>query len=181
MHGYGHAVNAVKIEPSAIASRRCGGVIAEQRLTIQGIVPNHRKEVIKRLDGASDITKELSLEMGFARSSGRTCLATWLPFLLGRASSSALFMVAAMVHHVDVRKRMIAWLDIALAPATVRRSLRVAMVVGSILVAINYGDRIVAGSLGSREFAKIALTYCVPYCVATYAAVSALLGAKRAS
>jgi short subunit fatty acids transporter len=89
-------------------------------------------------------------------------------------------MAAAMVHHSDVRRRMTAWLDIALARATVRRSLRVAMVVGSILVAINYGDRIVAGSLGTREFAKIALTYCVPYCVATYAAVSALLGAKRA-
>ena len=142
MHGYGRAVNAVNIDPSAIASRRCGGVIAEQRLAIQGIVPNHPEEVPKRLDGACEIAQELS---------------------------------------PGVRRRMTAWLDIALAPATVRRSLRVAMVVGSILVAINYGDRIIAGSLGTREFAKIALTYCVPYCVATYAAVSALLGAKRAS
>ena len=119
-----------------------GRVIAEQRLAIQGIVPNPREEVFKRLDGAFEIAKELSL---------------------------------------GVRMRMTEWLNIALAPATVRRSLRVAMVVGSILVAINYGDRIVAGSLESREFAKIALTYCVPYCVATYAAVSALLGGKRAS
>lgn len=119
-----------------------GRVIAEQRLAIQGIVPNPREEVFKRLDGACEIAKELS---------------------------------------PGVRMRMTEWLNIALAPATVRRSLRVAMVVGSILVAINYGDRIVAGSLESREFAKIALTYCVPYCVATYAAVSALLGGKRAS
>ncbi len=73
---------------------------------------------------------------------------------------------------------MSSWLTMAFAPSTVRRSLRVALVVGSILVAINYGDRIVAGTLGSLEFAKIGLTYCVPYCVATYAAVSALLGGK---
>lgn len=73
---------------------------------------------------------------------------------------------------------MSSWPAIAFAPTTVRRSLRVAMVVGSILVAINYGDRIIAGTLGPLEFAKIGLTYCVPYCVATYAAVSALLGGK---
>lgn len=73
---------------------------------------------------------------------------------------------------------MSSWSTIAFAPTTVRRSLRVALVVGSILVAINYGDRIIAGSLGPVEFAKIGLTYCVPYCVATYAAVSALLGRK---
>lgn len=73
---------------------------------------------------------------------------------------------------------MSAWVDIAFARATVQRSLRVAAVVGSILVAINYGDRIVAGTLGRLDLAKIALTYCVPYCVATYAAVSALLGGK---
>ena len=76
---------------------------------------------------------------------------------------------------------MSAWLDTALATTTVRRSLRVAMVVGSILVAINYGDRIIAGTLGPLEFAKIGLTYCVPYCVATYAAVSALLAGKSST
>ncbi|MCC6707650.1 MAG: nitrate/nitrite transporter NrtS [Gammaproteobacteria bacterium] len=70
------------------------------------------------------------------------------------------------------------WASIAFAPVTVRRSLRVAAVVGSILVAINYGDRIFAGTLVLRDLAKIGLTYCVPYCVATYAAVSALLNGK---
>ena len=70
------------------------------------------------------------------------------------------------------------WFAIAFARTTVRRSLRIAVVVGSILVTINYGDRILAGTLGSVELVKIGLTYCVPYCVATYAAVSALLGRK---
>ncbi len=68
------------------------------------------------------------------------------------------------------------WVAIMVAPATVRRSLRVAAVVGSILVAINYGSRILAGALEAADFARIGLTYCVPYCVATYAAVSALRG-----
>ena len=70
------------------------------------------------------------------------------------------------------------WFAIAFARTTVRRSLRVAVVVGSILVTINYGDRILAGTLDSVDFVKIGLTYCVPYCVATYAAASALLGRK---
>jgi hypothetical protein len=70
------------------------------------------------------------------------------------------------------------WLAIVLDRATVHRSLRIAAVVGSILVAINYGDRLLAGTIGRIELIKIALTYCVPYCVATYAAASALLGRK---
>jgi hypothetical protein len=68
------------------------------------------------------------------------------------------------------------WLAIAVARTTVHRSLRIAAVVGSILVTINYGDRVLAGTIGRAEMIKIGLTYCVPYCVATYAAVSALLG-----
>ena len=52
-----------------------------------------------------------------------------------------------------------------------RRSFYVAVVVGLILNAINQGDRIVAGV--SPQWIKLALTFVVPYCVATYGAVSA--------
>ncbi|MDA0702151.1 MAG: nitrate/nitrite transporter NrtS [Proteobacteria bacterium] len=52
-----------------------------------------------------------------------------------------------------------------------RRSFYVAIVVGLILNAINQGDRIVAGV--SPQWLKLALTFVVPYCVATYGAVSA--------
>jgi len=69
------------------------------------------------------------------------------------------------------------WLATACEPAVVRRSLRVAAVVGTLLVAINHGDRALAGTLGAVEWAKIVLTYCVPYGVATYAAVQAIRGA----
>ncbi|MEZ4333230.1 MAG: nitrate/nitrite transporter NrtS [Myxococcota bacterium] len=63
------------------------------------------------------------------------------------------------------------WLATARRPEIVRRSLRVAAVVGTILVAINYLDRLVAGGLSSFDGLKMATTYLVPYCVSTYAAV----------
>lgn len=66
------------------------------------------------------------------------------------------------------------WIAAACQPGIVRRSLRVAAVVGTLLVAINYGDRALAGALGPADWAKMLLTYCVPYGVATYAAVQAL-------
>ncbi len=54
---------------------------------------------------------------------------------------------------------------------TVVTSARVALVVGSILALINYGDRIfLHGNMGTLDWVKLALTYCVPYCVATYGA-----------
>ena len=66
------------------------------------------------------------------------------------------------------------WLRTARRPQIVRRSLRVAAVVGTILVAINYFDRFVAGGLTPFDGLKMALTYLVPYCVSTYAAVEAV-------
>ena len=47
----------------------------------------------------------------------------------------------------------------------------VAAVVGTVLNAINQGDVILAG--GEPNWLKIALTYCVPFCVATYGAYCA--------
>lgn len=66
------------------------------------------------------------------------------------------------------------WLSDALRRDVVRRSLRVAAVVGTLLVAINYSDRWLAGSLTEADWLKMGLTYLVPYAVATYAAVDAL-------
>lgn len=55
----------------------------------------------------------------------------------------------------------------------VRRSLVIAVIVGTILNFINQGDALVSG--GPVVAWKLALTYCVPYCVATYGAVTARL------
>ena len=56
------------------------------------------------------------------------------------------------------------------ADGTPRRSFFVAVVVGTILNLINQGDAILAGA--DLQITKLLLTYAVPYCVATYGAVS---------
>lgn len=66
------------------------------------------------------------------------------------------------------------WLTLATRRDVVMRSLRVALVVGSVLALINYTDRALTGSLRVADWIKIGLTYLVPYGVSTYAAVEAL-------
>ncbi|PKB68848.1 MAG: hypothetical protein BZY81_00505 [SAR202 cluster bacterium Io17-Chloro-G4] len=53
-----------------------------------------------------------------------------------------------------------------------RRSLTVAVVVGSIITLLNQGDVLLAGNWKGALYWKIPLTYCVPFCVATYGALS---------
>ena len=52
-----------------------------------------------------------------------------------------------------------------------RRSLIIALIVGTILTAINQGNIIIDGHFPSALYWKIPLTYCVPFCVATAGAV----------
>ncbi len=53
-----------------------------------------------------------------------------------------------------------------------RRSLIAGLVVGTALTALNQGDTILVGQLTSALAWKIPLTYCVPFLVATYGALS---------
>lgn len=68
------------------------------------------------------------------------------------------------------------WFGTALRADVVRRALRTAFVVGTVLVFINHVDALLAGTLDWARILKIALTYCVPYCVSTHASVAALRG-----
>jgi hypothetical protein len=61
----------------------------------------------------------------------------------------------------------------------VRRSLVLAAVVGTILNLINQGDALLGGT--HLVAWKIVLTYCVPYCVASYGAVTARLEMMKRS
>ena len=54
-----------------------------------------------------------------------------------------------------------------------RRSARTALVVGTILVAINQGTVLAAGEFPAALLWKIPLTYLVPFCVATWGALGA--------
>lgn len=70
---------------------------------------------------------------------------------------------------------MTKWLKVALRRDVVERSLRVAVIVGTVLVVINYTDRFMQHALCGFDFFKMGLTYLVPYGVSTYAAVNAIL------
>lgn len=67
--------------------------------------------------------------------------------------------------------------DLIFERGIMRRSGVVAAIVGTILTGINQGDLIVGGA--APVWWKVALTYCVPYCVATYGAVTARLATRR--
>ncbi|HCU88443.1 MAG TPA: hypothetical protein DGR97_00775 [Gammaproteobacteria bacterium] len=71
------------------------------------------------------------------------------------------------------------WLTILFRADVVLRSLTVAVIVGTLLVLINYWDRLYPYSLDFNAWIKIALTYCVPYCVSSYASVSAIMEQSR--
>ncbi len=66
------------------------------------------------------------------------------------------------------------WVSIACRRDVVVRALRVAVIVGTILAAINQGDLLLSGNLAPGIIGKIVLTYCVPYAVSTYASVAAI-------
>lgn len=67
------------------------------------------------------------------------------------------------------------WVSVARRPDVFRRSRKVALLVGTILIFINYFDKIFTGALVNIDFIKMALTYCVPFCVSTHASVSAII------
>jgi hypothetical protein len=66
--------------------------------------------------------------------------------------------------------RLRAILLLCLDDGVPKRSFWVALVVGTLLNLINQGDALVRGA--PVDGLKLALTYLVPYCVATYGAVS---------
>lgn len=74
------------------------------------------------------------------------------------------------------------WLKIGMRRDVVIRGLKVGAIVGTIvgtiLTAINQGDLILDGTLSAEHAWKIPLTYLVPFCVSTYAGVSAIIAQR---
>ena len=70
------------------------------------------------------------------------------------------------------------WISIAMRRDIVINSLKICVVVGTILVSINYFDQLFTGNLSKLDYIKMLLTYCVPYCVSTCASVSVVIGDK---
>jgi hypothetical protein len=63
------------------------------------------------------------------------------------------------------------WIELARRPDIVKRSARVALVVGTLLAIINHGARLLDLDVDAEIALKIGLTYLVPYCVSTWASV----------
>ena len=70
-------------------------------------------------------------------------------------------------------------LQMIFGDGTPKKAILTALVVGSILTSINHGDIILDGSMPASW--KIILTYCVPYCVTTWGAVTGKLAQWRRS
>ena len=73
------------------------------------------------------------------------------------------------------------WPALALAGPVVRRALIFAVVVGSVLVAINHGDALLRGEVSGGRWLRIGLTVLVPYVVSTLSSVLALRDAAGGS
>lgn len=67
------------------------------------------------------------------------------------------------------------WLSLFTSDGTPRRAVWTSVVVGTLLCAINHGDTLLSGA--QPPWPKLILTYCVPYCVASWGAATA----KRAA
>ncbi len=71
--------------------------------------------------------------------------------------------------------RMKEWFQLAFRPSVVKRALKYALIVGFILIAINYGDAILSGQVTRGRLLKMLLTVMVPYVVSTLSSVGTLL------
>lgn len=71
------------------------------------------------------------------------------------------------------------WLTIALQKTILLRAIKIALIVGTILMIINHGDVMLSDGLSIKEYTKIILTYLVPYCVSTYSSSEAVCAAEN--
>jgi hypothetical protein len=74
-------------------------------------------------------------------------------------------------------------LALALKPSVAKRAFKYAVVVGSILIAINHSDAILRGELPPARLFRMGLTVLVPYAVSTLSSVGAMreIGNKPSS
>jgi len=70
------------------------------------------------------------------------------------------------------------WMRLVASGPVVRRALKYAVVVGSILIAINHGEALLRGDVESGRLLRMGLTVMVPYVVSTLSSVGALLDAR---
>ena len=67
-------------------------------------------------------------------------------------------------------------MQFAFSKPVVRRAAAMALIVGPVIAVINHGDLLVSGNMTRTEWAKVAITFLVPYTVST---VSSALAIRR--
>ena len=67
------------------------------------------------------------------------------------------------------------WMHIASRKPIVMRGLKYGIVVGSILIIINHGNAMAAGTVDTTRMIQMVLTVLVPYCVSTASSVGAVI------
>jgi hypothetical protein len=71
------------------------------------------------------------------------------------------------------------WLRLATSRPVVHRALAYAVVVGTILIAINHGDALLQADLPAGRLLRMGLTFMVPYLVSTFSSVGAMRATMR--
>jgi len=66
---------------------------------------------------------------------------------------------------------LLSWLNYAFQRDVILCSGKLALIVGTLLMLINYGDKLYFGHMQAIDWVKICLTYLVPYFVSTYSSV----------
>ena len=74
---------------------------------------------------------------------------------------------------MEFHKKNQSFVELAFGGGTPVKAFLTACVVGTILTSINHGDDILVGNYPHPL--KVALTYCVPYCVTTWGAITGKL------
>jgi hypothetical protein len=72
----------------------------------------------------------------------------------------------------EMTSAILAWLRSAAHPATVRRALMTAVIVGFVLIGINHGSAIISGQVTRARVFQMCLTVLVPYVVSTASSVA---------
>lgn len=80
---------------------------------------------------------------------------------------------------ITIGESKLSWHQAATRHDVVKRSLKVGLIVGTVLVSINQGNLLISGAFPPELLWKIPMTYCVPYCVSTYASVQAILAEQQ--
>jgi hypothetical protein len=71
------------------------------------------------------------------------------------------------------------YVTLAFSTSIVKRGVKFSVVVGTILVFINHGDDLFAGTISQLQIYKSMLTYTVPYMVSTLSSIQASLDREQ--